>query len=577
MLFATLTGLLAPWPIAWILDYILEGESLPAALGFLEDWSDGDPLALLGPAAIAVVAIALADAVVAYVHRYYEQLASASLMADIRARVFQQLQSVSLSFQESWQSGDVVLRMTSDAQDLKRLLVDIPLRWIQWLLLISSITAVLAWNDWRLAGLAWAIVPILYLFTWRFGSGVNKAAKKKKRKESQVASLVAENVRAMALVQAYGREDEEQLRFGEENTAAKIAEMRSVQLSKSFKRVADVLIAIGTALVLYMASTLVLEGVLSVGLLVVFYRYLKKLYRPVEKLALSVVELAKLQASCARILELVDADLVVHEVKDAQPAPRFEGRVEFRNVRFGYGGGPDVLRDLSFEVEPGETVALVGPSGAGKSTLARLLLRFYDPREGSIRIDGHDLREFTLHSLRDRIAILFQEPMLLRRSIAENIAYGRPGAGQPDVENAARLAQAHDFIEELPEGYDTALVDQGENLSGGQRQRIAIARAILRDAPLVILDEPYRGLDAHAEAAVVEALAQLTAQRTTFVIAHRFATLRHADHVLVLDPGSPAELGTHDSLLESSPSYRGLYDLQVASSGAQPDRAAVGS
>jgi ATP-binding cassette subfamily B protein len=577
MLLATLTGLLAPWPIAWILDYILEGESLPAALGFLERWSGGDPIALLGPAALAVVAIALADAVVAYVHRYYEQLASASLMADIRSRVFQQIQSASLSFQESWQSGDVVLRMTSDAQDLKRLLVDIPLRWIQWLLLITSITAVLAWNDWRLAAFAWSIVPLLYLFTLRFGAGVNKAAKKKKRKESEVASLVAENVRAMALIQAYGREQEEQLRFGAENTAVKVAEARSLQLSKSFKRVADVLMAIGMALVLYQGSTLVLEGVLSVGILVVFYRYLKKLYRPVEKLALSVVELAKLQASCARILELVDPDLVVYEAADAQPAPRLAGRVEFRGVCFGYGGRSDVLQDLSFEVEPGQTVALVGPSGAGKSTLVRLLLRFYDPREGSIRIDGHDLREFTLQSLRDQVAILFQEPMLLRRSIAENIAYGRPGAGQPDVERAARLAQAHDFIQALPDGYDTLVVDLGENLSGGERQRVAIARAILRDAPLIILDEPYRGLDAHSEAAVIEALHQLTADRTTFVIAHRFATLRHAERVLVLDPGARPELGTHEALLESSARYRRLYDLQVASAGALPERAAVGS
>jgi ABC-type multidrug transport system fused ATPase/permease subunit len=563
MLASTAIGLLAPWPVAWILDYILAGKPLPEAFAFLEEWAGGDAVALLGPAALSVVGLALIDATIGYMHRYYEQLASATLMTDIRARVFQQLQSLSLSFRDNWQSGDLVLRMTSDVQDLKRLLVDIPLKWIQWILVMVSITAVLTWSDWRLAALAWAITPLLYLFTIRFGKGVKKAKKKQKKKESQVASLVAENVAAMALVQAYGREGDERARFDTENTATRVAELRAIQLGKSFKRVSDVLIAIGTASVLYFAASLVLEGALTVGVLFVFYRYLKRLYRPVEKLAASVVEFAKLSASCERILELVDPRLVVAQAEDAAIAPPFEGRVTFESVRFGYGDGPDVLSDLSFTVEPGDTLALVGPSGAGKSTLVRLLLRFYDPREGRVLIDGREVRNLELRSLRDRITVLFQEPMLLRRTIRQNIAFGKPDASFDEIVRIATLAEAHDFIEKLPQGYDTLVAERGENLSGGQRQRIAIARAMLRDAPIAILDEPYQGLDAESEHRVLDALERLTRDRTTFVVAHRFSTLRAASKVLVLEPGHPAQLGTHDELVATSPRYRQLYALQI--------------
>jgi len=327
--------------------------------------------------------------------------------------------------------------------------------------------------------------------------------------------------------------------------------------------VADILIAIGTALVLYAAGRLVLEGTLTVGVLVVFSIYMKKMYRPVEKLALSLMELAKLQASCERILALVDPNLVVSEADDAMTLPRAKGRVQFVGVHFGYGDGPDVLAGLDLAIEPGETLALVGPSGAGKSTLARLLLRFYDPREGHVAVDGLDLRTLELRSLRAQITILFQDPMLLRRSIRQNITFGRPDASDEEVERAARQAQAHDFIVKLPEGYDTLVADRGENLSGGQRQRIAIARAILRDSPIVILDEPYQGLDAESERDVIDALDELTRDRTTLIIAHRFSTLRSASRVLVLDPGHPAQLGTHDELIATCPSYRQLYELQI--------------
>ena len=571
MLLSIATGLLAPWPIAWIVDYILEAKALPPAFAFLETWADGNRVALLAPAALSVVAIAALHAMAAFVHRYYEACASHRIVTDVRGRVFEHLQRLSLSFQQSWQSGDVVLRMTNDIKDLKKILVDVPMRYLQWSLWIIGITTVLAVNDWKLAAMAWCVVPVLYLFTLRFGSGVKAASAKKKRKESEVAAVVSENVKAMALVQAYGQEAAEKTRFDDQNIASVEAETEAIRLSKVFKRLAEILIAIGTAAVVYVGALSVLQGVLTIGLLVVFERYLKKLYRPIDKFANTFVELAGAQVSGERIVALVAEDLVVDDAGDASPTPALSGRVELRDVRFAYRQGADVLRDLSFSVEPGQNVALVGASGAGKSTLISLLLRFYDPDEGQILFDGRDIREFGLRSLREQITIVFQDPMLLRKTVRENIAFGRPDATEEEIVRAASLAEAHSFIEALPDGYDTMVMERGTNLSGGQQQRISIARAILRDTPIVILDEPSTGLDARAEAQVSEALAHLTQERTTFTIAHRFSTLRNADRVLVLEAGEPAAWGTHEELILENETYRRLYRLQFGSEEAGPD------
>jgi ATP-binding cassette subfamily B protein len=561
------SGLLAPWPVAWIIDYVLENDPLPAQLAFLERWAGGDRVLLLAPLAASVVLIALVNATAAYVHRYYSEAAGQNIVADIRGRVFDHLQRMSLSFQNSWQSGDVVLRMTDDIRDLKTVLVEFPLKALQWSSWVVGVTAFLAWKDWRLAGLAWLLVPVLIAFTVRFGAGVRKASKTKRQKESDVASIVSENVLAMSLIQAYGREATEKARFDAGNTASVEAETSAIRLSKMFKRVGDILVAIGMALVFYLACVLVLNKALAVGILVVFDHYLKKLYSPVEKLALEAVDLTRGQVSGERILELVENDMVVDDPANALPAPRFAGRIEFRDVSFGYGKGADVLTRLRFSAEPGETIALVGASGAGKSTLISLLLRFYDPRQGQVLFDGQDIRSFSLKSLREQITVVFQDPMLLRKTIRENIAFGKVGASEEEILRAAKLAEVHEFATQLERGYDTLVLERGGNLSGGQKQRISIARAILRDTPILILDEPATGLDARTEGQVREALDHLTAGRTTFVIAHNFATLRHANRILVLEAGEAAQEGTHEQLMRVSARYRRLYEVQF---GKQP-------
>jgi len=562
MIASTGTSLLVPWPFAWIIDYILKDIPLPATFTFLEDWAGDERYLLLAPAAISVIALALAHAGLGYIHRYYVAAASHSLVADVRERVFNHLQRLSLSFQNDWRSGDIVLRMTNDLKDLKGILVEIPVKVLNWCLTITTITGFLIWTDWVLAVAAWAFVPPLYWVALRFGTGVNKATKVKKEKESEVAAVVAENVAAMALVQAYGREDVERSRFGEQNVASLKAEVGAIGLQKMFKRVADVIVSIGTAGVIYMGAVLISDGSLNPGILVVFAHYLKKFYSPIDKLAGVMVKLAKSQISGERVRELVESELIVSDSDDAQNIEDVRGLIEFEDVHFGYRQGSPVLRSINFTAKPGETIALVGTSGAGKSTLLSLLLRFYDPNRGTIRIDGRDLRDVTLKSLRSNITIVFQEAMLLRRTIRQNIAFGREGATEEDIINAAKLAEAPEFIEAMPKGYDTLVMERGGNLSGGQQQRISIARAILRETPIVILDEPTTGLDAVSESHVNEAISHLCHGRTTFVIAHRFSSLRNADKILVLEHGGISAQGTHHELLESSSLYKKLFELQ---------------
>ena len=567
---STATSLLTPWPLAWIIDYVLKDVPLPAAFSFLEVWAGDDRVLLLGPAAFSVIALGVFHAAFAYIHRYYVAAASHRIVADVRERVFDHLQRVSLSFQNDWRSGDIVLRMTNDLRDLKGILVEIPAKVLNWILTIGTVTAFLFWTTWYLAAAAWLLVPVLFFMALRFGGDVNKATKKKKKKESEVAAIVSENVTAMALVQAYGREDIEKGRFDDENVSSLEAEVDAIRLQKLFKRIADIIVAIGTAGVIYTGAVLVADGALNPGILVVFAYYLKKFYSPIDKFAVVWVKLAKSQISGERVRELVETNMVVGDSVQAQPLADVRGRIEFQDVSFAYQPGREVLRAVDFTAEPGETVALVGPSGAGKSTLLSLLHRFYDPQRGCVRLDGSDLRDVTLKSLRDQFTIVFQDPMLLRRSIRDNIAFGREGAQEEEIVRAAKLALAHEFIEQLPQGYDTLVLERGGNLSGGQKQRLSIARAILRDTPIVILDEPSTGLDAVSEARVGEALDHLSQGRTTFVIAHRFATLRQADKIVVLEDGAVSGVGDHRALMDSNPLYRRLFELQFGGGDASP-------
>jgi ATP-binding cassette subfamily B protein len=416
--------------------------------------------------------------------------------------------------------------------------------------------------DWRLGLIALSSAPLVYFITWYFGVGLRKAMTIKRAQEGEVASIVAENMTAMALVQAYGREKTERTRFSLENNESLRAQLRALRLQKTYSRITDFLVTLSTAGVLYWGGRYALAGNILPGTLVVFVAYLRDIYNSFEKFSGLFLGVAKSQVACQRLLDLVENDMIVQDAPSAPPAPPFRGKVEFKNVTFAYKRGNNVLKNLNFVVESGETVALVGHSGSGKSTLISLLLRFYEPQEGQILIDGQDIRRFAIKSLRGQLTILLQNAKLFRQSACENIAFGKVDATVEEIIQAARLAEAHDFIMQMPEGYDTMMYEGGDNLSGGQKQRINIARAIIRNTPILILDEPVTGLDAMAEAKITTALHRLTRGKTTFIVAHKFSTIANADKILLLEEGQLAHQGTHEQLMLESPQYRELYELQ---------------
>ncbi|MEM7118037.1 MAG: ABC transporter ATP-binding protein, partial [Chloroflexota bacterium] len=520
---------------------------------------------------LSIIIIELLISIFSYFNKFYLSSAGLYIVADIRERVFAHLQRLSLTFHESTQSGDIIYRMTADVKETKGLMVSAPQELISRGLTIVSITVVMMLFNWQLGLVAFSVIPFMYLFTRYFGETVEKTAKKLKKKEGKIASIIAENAEAMSLVKAYGLEASEKARFDEQNQASMGYEMRVVALTKTFKRVMEMMAALGTSFVLYVGARTVLNLELQPGTLVLMMTYVKELYGPIDKLSEAVLDLAKTQVAGQRLLELVENDMIIEDSPTAVPAPEFKGKIQFNDVTFAYKRDKNVLENLNIDVEAGETVALIGHSGAGKSTLISLLLRFYDPQQGEILIDGQNIQDFTQLSLRSRMTILLQGAFLFRKSIRDNIAFGRPEASDDEIVAAAKAAQAHDFIVDLPEGYDTLIVEGGKNLSGGQMQRISIARAMIRNTPILILDEPTTGLDAASEAKVNTAVRHLTQGKTTFIIAHQFSTVRHADKIALLEQGQSAQIGTHQQLLQTSAEYRELVSLQANGRSAPPE------
>ncbi len=558
------TTLLVPWPLKLILDHLVLDKPFPAQFAFLPRWLGTDPYNLLLGLSFAIILITFLDGTFSYIAKYLLSATGDRMLADIRERVFVHLQRLSLSFHSNFRSSDIVYRMTSDINGLKPMLIELPQDTANRFGQILAYSTMMLVLDWRLALMALAGVPVLFYYNIRFGAGVKKAAKTKRNRETEVTSIILENVDALALVQAYGKESAEKKRFEQQNRQSMSADIAAMRLSKMFKRVADMIVATATAVVIYWGGRHAMAGEITPGVLFIFFNYLKELYGPIDKYAMLIFEVAKSQVAAGRLLELVETDMVMQDAKDAVPAAPLTGQVEFKDVSFSYKKGqPEVLKNINFVVAPGEKVALVGHSGAGKSTLISLLLRFYDPTAGKILMDGHDIRQFTLASLRRQVTIVLQEAKLMRRTIRDNIAFGKENATEEEIIAAAKAAQAHDFIMQMPEGYDTMIWDGGDNLSGGQRQRLCIARAMLRDAPILILDEPSAGLDAKSEALVTQAIEELTRNKTTFIIAHRFSTIKNADKIMVLEEGKLMQIGTHEELLKNSPQYREFYELQV--------------
>ncbi len=556
---AMVMNLLKPWPLKIIFDYILLNKALPGWMMFVSSITAHDKLILLAVSCASIVAIFFLEGLFTFTRKYFMAGAGERAINDIRQEVFGHLQMLE---PRTDRSADLVVRLTSDIESLKLLLTQHIQTLVNYFFTFVGIGITMFLMDWQLTLSALAVAPPLYLLSVYFSAKVAKLTRKKRAKESEVASLLQETVTSKELVQAFFQVEREKKRFAEESEESLDAALERVRVSKGFGRTVEVIIAIGTALVVYLGARKALAGHITPGDLIVFISYLRDLYKPVGGLSELIIEFGSSLVCGERVAEILETKIKVADAPDAIDASLFRGEVVFENVTFGYDSGKPVLQDLSFKARPGEMIALIGSSGTGKSTIVNLLLRFYDPWKGRILIDGQDIRRFTLKSLREQISVVLQEPLLFHRTIRENIAYGKPEARFKEAVDAAKAAQAHDFIVRLSNGYDTFLKEGGTNLSGGQRQRIALARAILKNAPIFIFDEPVTGLDSATEAKLNETLGHLMKGRTSFTIAHRLSTIMRADLILMIEEGRIVEQGTHEHLLSKSDRYRQLYNLQ---------------
>jgi ATP-binding cassette subfamily B protein/subfamily B ATP-binding cassette protein MsbA len=563
---------LQPWPMKLVADHVLGQHPLPDALaaGFNALHFEPTPLRLLALATIGGLLLFTLHSVVELVLTSTWTVAGRRMIYDLAQDLFARLQRRSLIFHSRHPVGDTMSRITGDSWCVWQFADQVLFAPGHALVTMALMIILMAQLDAWLTLLAIAVAPFVVGSAFLIGKPLHVAAKLKREIESRIASHLQQTLTGIPIVQAFAQEEREQERFRRFADDAVRAQQRSAVLGSINSLGSGLVATLGAGAILWLGARHVLDGTLTIGSLLVFLVYLTALQTQVKAFAGIHTAWRGVSASLDRVGEILEAEAEVREAAGAVTLPRVKGHVVFENVSFAYVPGQPVLCAVSFEAKPGETIAIVGPTGVGKSTLVSLLPRFFDPQEGCVRIDGHDVRAVQLASLRAQIGLALQEPFLFPFSVAENIAYGRPDATRKEIEVAARAANAHTFIERLPKGYDTLIGERGTTLSGGERQRLAIARALLKDAPILILDEPTSALDAATEALLLEALERLMAGRTTLLIAHRLSTVRHADRIVVLKDGRITESGTHAELMSQGEFYAHLHDIQFRPHTAEP-------
>jgi ATP-binding cassette, subfamily B, bacterial len=549
--------LAGPWPVKFLIDALtLDAE---ARARHLPAWLLGlSPAAFIAATALAVLAIALLGAGCQSAQAILSATAGQRIAYRIRRRLYGHLLRLPLSFHETSRTGDLLMRVTGDVQALKEMLVPSVLDLAEHGALLVGMVAVLLFYSPPLAGIALAVVPLLALATVRFGARLRAAVRETRRREGETASVAAESLASVALVQAFAREEYAAEIFASRNRKSLKAGLKSTRLEAGLQRVVEVVTGLGTAAVLAFGAREVLQGRLTGGDLFVVVAYVRSFYRPLRQAVRSLARVAKASACGERILEVLAREPEIRDLPGAEPAPRLRGEIRFEGVSLVYPNGRRALDAIQLAVAAGEKVAIVGPSGSGKSSLVSLIPRLREPSEGVVRVDGRDLRQLTLESLRSQVTLVLQESVLFGMTVRENLLFGRPEATPEEMLAAARRAGAHGFVGRLPHGFETRLGERGATLSGGERQRLALARAALRDAPIVVLDEPFTGLDAATEEAVSRDLLALFEGRTLLLIAHRFAGLPAFDRVVVLDGGRLVAEGKHADLLRDCDLYRSL-------------------
>jgi ATP-binding cassette subfamily B protein len=569
---AALLAAAQPWPMAVVLDQVLKKLPRPDAMEAVFRWLGVNPtlpqlllIAVFGGLLVFVLNSALEMGLTTA-----WTLAGRRMVYQLAEDLFARLQRRSLIYHSRNPVGDVMSRITGDCWCVNQMVDSLLFSPAHALLTIAVMVWLMGTMDGSLTVVAVAVAPAMVGASFLVGKPLQMAAKLKREIESRIQAHIQQTLTGIPVVQAFVQEDRERARFKQFADAAIRAQQRSTLLGSLNNLGSGLIMIMGTAVVLYLGARHVRDGRLTVGDLWVFIIYLGSLQAQMKTLAHTQTVFRSVNASVNRVMEELLTPPEVPEKVQAAALPAARGHVRLEGITFGYEPERPVLRDVSLQARPSETIAIVGETGAGKSTLVSLVPRFFDPWQGRVLVDGKDVRDLQLLSLRRQVGLVLQEPFLFPFTIAENIAYGRPGATRQEIEAAARAANAHEFIERLDEGYDTVIGERGATLSGGERQRLSIARALLKDAPILILDEPTSALDAETEARLVEALERLMAGRTTFIIAHRLSTVRRADCILVLKDGRIVESGNHQQLLARGGVYAHLHEVQFGARAAVP-------
>ena len=572
MLVETAMSLAAPWPLKIVLDNALGHHPLPEWLRWIHEFGiDRSTMGLALFAGIATILIAAIDAVASYIDNYYTESVGQWVAHDLRRRIYDHLHRLSLGYYAQHQTGTLLSTLTSDVATVQSFASSATLSIVVDLMTIVGMVGIMFWLEWDFALIAVGVTPFLLLFVMRFKKAVKEATRNVRKRQSEIVAVAEQGLGSMRAVEAFDRQDLESQRMEVASRATVDAALKARRVKSLLSPVVAIVVALCTAFVLWRGTAVILAGAMTVGALTVFLAYLAKFFKPVQDLAKMTNTIAQTAVGLERIQTILGADQVIAEKAAAIAPPPLRGNIAFEHVAFGYNDDAPVLRDVSFTVTAGQIVGVVGGTGSGKSTIVSLIPRFYDVTAGRVLVDGVDVRDYQLHPLRRQIGYVLQETVLFHGTIRDNIAYGRPGeVTEDEVVAAAKLANADEFIAKMPEGYDTIVGERGDTLSGGQRQRIGIARAVIRNNPILILDEPTAALDTESERLVMEGLQRLMKGRTVITIAHRLSTIRDADNIIVLHDGVVAEQGRHDELIARAGLYADLYHVQFAGSTPAP-------
>jgi subfamily B ATP-binding cassette protein MsbA len=570
MLVQSTMTLAAPWPLKIVIDNVVVGRKLDRWLAHLIEpvLAHAHRAHLAEIAALAVILIAIFNAVASYTANYFTESVGQWVANDLRMRTYHHLQYLSLRYYDSHQSGVLLSTITADVLTIQNFASSATLGIVVDMFTILGMLVVMFFLNWDFTLIAVAITPLLLLLATRFKKAVKSSTHEVRKQQSNIVAVVQQDLESIKVVTAFGRQELEQQELAAVSAATVAAALKARQVKALLSPIVSVIVSFCVAFVLWRGSLLILTGGMTAGELTVFLSYLASFFKPVKDLASMNNSIAQTAVAVERIRTILDADAILPEKPDAREKT-IKGEIVFDHVAFAYDASCPVLRDVSFNVKPGQMIGVVGPTGGGKSTIMSLIPRFYDPSAGAVVVDGVDVRDYRLQALRDQIGYVLQETVLFRGTVRDNIAYGRADATEEEIIEAAKLANADEFIARMPNSYQTFVGDRGDTLSGGQRQRIGIARAIIRNNPILILDEPTAALDTESERLVIEALERLMKGRTVLTIAHRLSTIRDADKIIVLKDGVVAEQGTHDELLALGGTYAELYSVQFDTTPAK--------